>query len=249
MIDSKPGNWISPFHRLCMVEPQRALVHVRENPESIREIYDDGSRVMHWMAASIAPDTERCLAELLDLDDQLQVARDNSGALPIHWAARWGSLQNLVFLARQVTLELPLLDGMGRDLIHWHAMYAQDPFAGSQKLEFLTSRMATRLDSRDGVHGGTPLHWAAALDGDVRTFAERMPDLVNERDHHGATPLHWLAATGKGLAANLPLLLAAGAATDATTNDGMIIEELIRTDQREIWVNHLTGTRPSQPPI
>ena len=245
-------NQLSTLHRLCYLEPTQVPDYLAV-PDHANSFYELStlwnSSALHWMAASTDPASPDGMAHLAGIDRQILVHRDETGALPLHWAARWGSLENLVHLATIDTPAEPAHDQLGREVVHWYALAPQNPFAGAQKLEFMTSQMATRLDARDKKFGGTPLHWAAALGGDVRTLVARMPDLVHEVDNRGATPLHWLAATGVALNESLPLLLAAGTRTDTACQDGTIIEELIRPDQQEIWVQHLATSRPSQPPM
>ncbi len=250
MVDGFDLTQLPTLHRLCYLQPH-AVPEWLNKPENSNAFYELSSfwdsSAMHWMSASTDPASSEGLTHLVGIDRQILDHRDESGALPVHWAARWGSLENLVYLARENKPGDSPRDKMGREVVHWYAISPQNPFAGAQKLEFLTSQMAQRLDTRDEQFGGTPLHWAAALGGDVKTLVTRMPDLVNERDHKGATPLHWLASSGMSLRENLPVLLQAGANTDAACHDGTIIEQLIRPEQQEIWVQHLTDNRPSRP--
>ncbi|MYE36656.1 MAG: ankyrin repeat domain-containing protein [Rhodobacteraceae bacterium] len=240
---------ILPLYRLCLGNPAEVLAMVKGNPDAITWTALDGSTLLHWMAAGNHPDCPGIIPEFLGLEGSLTLNKDQSGALPIHWAARWGSLENLVCLARFGNHARLPRDTIGRDIMHWFAHARQDSFAGSQKLEFMTSQMAAGLDGREDRHGGTPLHWASAFGGEVGILVEKMPELVHEVDDRGATALHWMAGSGISLDINLPLLLDAGADPDAACHDGTVIDQLIRSDQQETWVRYLTGNRPSSPPF
>lgn len=240
---------IPHLFRLCLGNPAEVLNKIRENPHHLPGSAPDGSTLLHWLAAGTHPDSPGIITELVGHAGEGALHEDRSGALPIHWAARWGSLENLVCLAGLANHGPPPCDTMGRDIMHWFAHAVQDPFTGSQKIEFMTSQMAVGMDGREDRHGGTPLHWASAFGGAVGNLIEKMPELVHEVDNRGATALHWMAGTGISLDINLPLLLAAGADPDAACHDGTVINQLIRSDQQETWVRHLTGNRPFSPPI
>ncbi len=253
MVEEFDLTHLPTLHRLCYRHPGTVCdwLTENENTNAVYELARWKSTALHWMAASTDPASPEGMTGLVTLNRDFLGFRDETGALPLHWAARWGSLENLVHLAERNRPDgsASTRDTLGREVVHWYAIAQQNPFAGPQKLEFLTSQMAQRLDARDEPFGGTPLHWAAALGGDVRTLVARMPDLVNERDHKGATPLHWLAATGASLRDNLPILLTAGAQTDVACYDGTIIEQLIKPEHQDIWVEHLSTSRPSTPPM
>ena len=164
---------ILPLYRLCLGNPAEVLAMVKGNPDAITWTAPDGSTLLHWMAAGNHPDCPGIIPEFLSLEGSLTLNKDQSGALPIHWAARWGSLENLVCLARLGNHEKLPRDTIGRDIMHWFAHARQDSFAGSQKLEFMTSQMAAGLDGREDRHGGTPLHWASAFGGEVGILVEK----------------------------------------------------------------------------
>ena len=240
---------IPHLYRLCLGNPVEALDMIRENPHDLPGPAPDGSTLLHWLAAGTHPDSPGIITELVGREGDWALYEDRSGALPIHWAARWGSLENLVCLEQLGNHGSPPRDAIGRDIMHWFAHAVQEPFAGTQKLEFMTSQMAVGMDGREDRHGGTPLHWASAFGGAVGILIEKMPELVHEVDNRGATALHWMAGSGISLDINLPLLLEAGADPDAACHDGTVIDQLIRSDQQETWVRHLSGHRPSPPPI
>ena len=78
-----------------------------------------------------------------------------------------------------------------------------------------------RLINEHDAEGSTPSFYAAGT-GDTKALARQLdanPRLINERDAEGSTPLSY--AAGAGATNTLRLLLARGAAVDATNHTGL----------------------------
>ena len=81
-------------------------------------------------------------------------------------------------------------------------------------------------------NGWSPLHWAAAKNGDLamtKALLEMKAD-VRARDKDGWTPLHWAAAKSKNPAI-VEALLDAGANARARTGGGQIPLDFIKKNQ------------------
>ena len=218
---------LSSFHAVCLYQESWMMEnHVQHNETDLFETSSLlGGSALHFCALNKDPDIGTGIKYLVK-SGLSPLVQDKDGATPLHWAARWGTVEALVALASHISPEIPL-DHFGRDPVHWFFSAGQDRYSADLKLTFLCTQLACSLNSRDHHLEATPLHWAAALGGPVGILLQSTPKLVNERDRDGATPLHYLAGAVSFLEQNLVALLRAGADLEARTHDQHTIEQII----------------------
>ena len=149
-------------------------------------------KVLAEIGAALDAPSMECILDFLTARGADLTARDSAGATPLHYAARFNSVDGVsFFLAHGVPIDIR--DANGATPLH----YAVWKFPDAAR--FLIEKGAD-IFARDD-EGSLPLHWAA-LGGSnfvkkfLRTFVEKgVP--VNIRDYSGRTPLHEAALSGR----------------------------------------------------
>lgn len=115
--------------------------------------------------------------------------RDNTGRMPVSWAAQNGK-ESMLKMLLDINPDVECEDDNNRTLVSWAAEGGHTAI-----IELLLARNA-KLDSRD-KSGRTPLSYAAAQDGwgsVVELLLDHGAELES-RDNLGRTPLSWTAKT------------------------------------------------------
>ena len=232
------------WHRICWLQTDRLGDYLEQ---TIDQLDPDrrcsaGGTPLHYAAASDR-DAAGPGIELLLERGMVMSVRDRAGAVPLHWACRWGSPDTVRLLIERMVEQqndLPV-DDLGRTCLHWYAM--GEPVDWREAIIGDLVAAGCGFDTPDR-YGATSLHWAAATVGCPGHVLARAPWLVNVRDQAGGTPVIWLAATGGPVWFGIDDLVRHGVDLDASSNDGTTATSAVPARWQSEWqmlCNHLRG--------
>jgi len=159
---------------------------LKENPELLTEIDENGSTLMHNAAANGALKTGKLLVKR----GAAVEVRNSSGQTPLHLAAINGRLKFVKFLAEK-GIDLTVVDGTNNSALHGAATNGRE-----EVVSYLLTKGVPVNDKN--AAGSTPLH-LAAINGRLGTAKILVAQgaEVDAGDNENTTPLHVACQNGR----------------------------------------------------
>jgi ankyrin repeat protein len=189
-VESGDGYGKLPLH---FVGSQTSLESVRllaeASPASVRAVTKSGRTPLHTAIINEAQlDVVKFLVEHSGDASLLGIA-DRDGCLPMHYAAKRGSLELVKILVEAFPTSIRAPDARGRRPIH---VAVAGPWSLREIVEYLSAPWPESLHARDS-DGNLPLHAAVAHAvpmETVRFLAEQHPEAIEHANDRGDVPLH-----------------------------------------------------------